>query len=127
MYSWGWNDQGQLGFPNKNIKKEDYFSTFEHDCNCKQLKNILNHDKNFTDSETSPNIEILINENRNLDSVNVQASPKLLDFWSDETSVIKTSCGDRHTLFLLGKFLNNYFGFKIFCHLNNKITIVSNF
>lgn len=44
-----------------------------------------------------------INQRHNTDVINVQASPKLLDFWSENVNIVDVQCGDRHTLFQLGK------------------------
>nr|XP_045615397.1 RCC1 domain-containing protein RUG3, mitochondrial-like [Procambarus clarkii]XP_045615398.1 RCC1 domain-containing protein RUG3, mitochondrial-like [Procambarus clarkii]XP_045615399.1 RCC1 domain-containing protein RUG3, mitochondrial-like [Procambarus clarkii]XP_045615400.1 RCC1 domain-containing protein RUG3, mitochondrial-like [Procambarus clarkii]XP_045615401.1 RCC1 domain-containing protein RUG3, mitochondrial-like [Procambarus clarkii] len=42
-----------------------------------------------------------VNQERTKDVINVQASPKLLDFWSETVRIEDVQCGDRHTLFLL--------------------------
>ena len=44
-----------------------------------------------------------INPARRQEVINVQASPVLLDYWTEDVSVRNVKCGDRHTLYMLGK------------------------
>lgn len=46
-----------------------------------------------------------INGARTKDVVNVQTSPRLLDFWNEDMAIIDVKCGDRHTLYQLGKII----------------------
>lgn len=45
--------------------------------------------------------DIRINQEHSIDRINVQASPRLLDFWSENVNIVDVQCGDRHTLFQL--------------------------
>ena len=104
---WGWNNEGQLGFPARNLKNHQEISSFSHNCQCDANKSGSSSTKS---TESHKN---LINTSRSFDFINIQASPKLLDFWNDDVKILQVACGDRHTIFLLGMLLTNLFSLKI--------------
>lgn len=59
--------------------------------------------KAYPDRTESCKTDARINMGRAKDVVNVQTSPRLLDFWNEDMAIIDVKCGDRHTLYQLGK------------------------
>jgi len=55
--------------------------------------------KGTGDCRTDPRI----NKGQAKDVVNVQTSPRLLDFWNEDMAILDVKGGDRHTLYQLGK------------------------
>ncbi|XP_042204069.1 probable E3 ubiquitin-protein ligase HERC1 isoform X1 [Homarus americanus] len=146
VYIWGWNENGQLGFPVKSNFKHSLFESFKHVCQCPKNLTIRSREisvdtKEQSNKETKPQSEYLsqclciptnkgnghdkvslkeekifettrkeqnlrllddrVNQDCIKDVINVQASPKLLDFWSENVKIVDVQCGDRHTLFQL--------------------------
>ncbi|XP_069943691.1 probable E3 ubiquitin-protein ligase HERC3 [Cherax quadricarinatus] len=95
VYVWGWNESGQLGFPSKSQSNHSIFGSFEHKCWCPK-----NVEKVRKEENSNPLLD-RVNQEHTKDVVNVQASPRLLDFWSEHVKVVDVQCGDRHTLFQL--------------------------
>ncbi|XP_042889350.1 E3 ubiquitin-protein ligase HERC2-like isoform X2 [Penaeus japonicus] len=119
-YAWGWNESGQLGFPAKENQEASILGTFIHSCQCPKpahKTNMLHGDSKAV--ETSADVQsredqkayphrtescktdARINMGRAKDVVNVQTSPRLLDFWNEDMAIIDVKCGDRHTLYQL--------------------------
>lgn len=126
LYVWGWNETGQLGFPYKSESSYPLFHFFEHSCTCpksslckhghSQKESSQSHDmaseskdkgeegKSGEQKEnTKAELDERINPERCQEVVNVEASPRLLDFWREDVNIRDVQCGDRHTLFMLGK------------------------
>lgn len=125
---WGWNETGQIGFQYKSESSHPLFHFFEHSCQCPRSssfkegdsetdsrhrevggksedKNVYkNCEKNREHEVNSPpELDGRINPERSQEVINVQASPVLLDFWRETVNIHDVQCGDRHTLFMLGK------------------------
>ncbi|KAK4323849.1 hypothetical protein Pmani_005489 [Petrolisthes manimaculis] len=124
VYVWGWNESGQLGFPPKSSNSHTLFDSFQHTCQCpgskkcspankyEQKNNSCREGKDKSDKVEIPCglsarqsrpkwDDSRVNSDRSRELVNVQASPKLLDFWTEDVNVTNVVCGDRHTIFLL--------------------------
>lgn len=137
---WGWNETGQIGFPYKSESSHPLFNFFEHSCQCQKsslfkrggLQRASRHremggkskdedvyykDEKNREQEGSNETELdeRINPERSQEVINVQASPLLLDFWRENVIIHDVQCGDRHTLFMLGKLLHLITCF--ICHL----------
>lgn len=126
---WGWNETGQLGFPYKSESSHPLFHFFEHTCQCPKSSSFshgsLPRDsgqrhhmggksqdeevvyKDEENKEQKGNCRRIsderINPERSQEVINVQASPRLLDFWREDVNICDVQCGDRHTLFMLRK------------------------
>ncbi|XP_037792319.1 RCC1 domain-containing protein 1-like isoform X2 [Penaeus monodon] len=119
-YTWGWNESGQLGFPAKADQEASVLGTFSHSCQCPKpvhktdtvqddtnVREIRAKEPSNDDQLASPEgtggcrTDPRINGARTKDVVNVQTSPRLLDFWNEDMAIIDVKCGDRHTLYQL--------------------------
>lgn len=127
LYVWGWNETGQLGFPYKSESSHPLFHFFEHSCQCPKSSS-FSHGYSPGDSDQSHHMgdksqdkEVVykdeenkeqkgnskrvpderINPEKSQEAINVQALPRLLDFWRENVNIHDIQCGDRHTLFML--------------------------
>ncbi|CAL4166412.1 unnamed protein product [Meganyctiphanes norvegica] len=107
VYMWGWNESGQLGFLSKTLQENSQFPSHHHKCICKnsakhtKFKNTqTSTEDSFIEALTNDNLH-LVNNERSIEVINVQMSPKLLDFWQEDVNITHVACGDRHTIFSL--------------------------
>ncbi|MPC55735.1 RCC1 domain-containing protein 1 [Portunus trituberculatus] len=113
LYVWGWNESGQLGYPYNCEGSQSLFLFFEHACQCPERKHVegepLQEENKGTEEGQGVQTEVRskgmqdkrINPKRRKEVINVQASPVLLDFWTEDVNITNVRCGDRHTLYML--------------------------
>jgi len=102
VYLWGWNESGQLGFLSKTLQENSQFPSHNHKCNCKNIDKTRDLENTILQTSTENEVFTSINEERSKEVINVQTSPKLLDFWHEDVNITSVACGDRHTVFTLG-------------------------
>ncbi|XP_069975380.1 uncharacterized protein [Penaeus vannamei] len=119
-YTWGWNESGQLGFPAKADQEASILGTFSHRCRYPEpvhMTDTIHSDSKVEEIRTNEwsgndhkaslegtgdcRTDPRINKGRAKDVVNVQTSPRLLDFWNEDMAIIDVKSGDRHTLYQL--------------------------
>ncbi|XP_063593380.1 E3 ubiquitin-protein ligase HERC2-like isoform X1 [Penaeus indicus] len=118
-YTWGWNESGQLGFPAKADQEASILGMFSHNCLCPKpvhktdtiqdmkVREIRANEPSDDDRQASLEgtggcrPDPRVNRVWAKDVVNVQTSPRLLDFWNEDMAIIDVKCGDRHTLYQL--------------------------
>jgi len=109
VYLWGWNESGQLGFPSKTLQENSQFPSHHHKCRCKktgttpgisEIQSQTSTEGDFIEVLKNDNLH-LVNAERSREVINVQMSPKLLDFWCEDVNITSVACGDRHTIFTL--------------------------
>lgn len=127
LYMWGWNETGQLGFPYKCVGNQSLFNFFEHSCQCPKSDSSKHSSEKHLEREPTQSHQLHVEENRETEEshgkqreikseaiedkrvnpersqevINVQASPLLLDFWTEDMNITNVQCGDRHTLYML--------------------------
>lgn len=126
---WGWNESGQMGFPYKCEGSQSLFNFNEHSCQCPKSDLFKRSSDDHVEGEPVQSHQLHVEENtemeeshgeqrevkskavqdksvnpeRSQEVINVQASPLLLDFWTEEVNITSVECGDRHTLYMLGE------------------------
>ena len=111
LYVWGWNESGQLGYPYNCEGSQSLFLFFEHACQCPERKHLegehLQEENKDTEESQGVQTEVRsnkkVNPKRRKEVINVQASPVLLHFWTEDVNITNVQCGDRHTLYMLGE------------------------
>uniref|UniRef100_A0A0P4VZK8 Uncharacterized protein n=1 Tax=Scylla olivacea TaxID=85551 RepID=A0A0P4VZK8_SCYOL len=113
LYVWGWNESGQLGYPYNCEGSQSLFLFFEHACQCPERNHLEGEQlqEENKDTEESQGVQAAVrskgmhdkrvNPKRRKEVINVQASPVLLDFWTEDVNITNVQCGDRHTLYML--------------------------
>lgn len=124
VYTWGWNERGQLGQPSKNIQSEQISKESnrnKRECPFKD-GNISKVLKRMEERQETPSMESEVSESAterepcleepddngatcNVAPVNIQAFPMVLDLLSPSGKFIlfrDVSCGSRHSAAVTG-------------------------